>query len=140
MSVMQFRECRFRYNPAKIEAVLSRETRVLLCPLSGEVVQELGQGARLFRGEGEFFGESRYSQMEELRRAFEQGGSGRLFVPLHPPVYAFFTSLRVTGEGGGETLGYRFEFIEDTGRSAPVQQSSAAPAPSFLFGGEGVGL
>lgn len=69
-------------------------------PFSGHVVQDLGSCARVFSGEGEFFGEDAYAQFRRLAEVFNEGGAGLLSHPLWPSVSAVFQKLSLLEEPG----------------------------------------
>ncbi len=110
---MQFNGFAFRYNPRKIEIGYNKTVKIIDMPFSAPIIQELGVRPRVIKGEGELFGADCIAQFERLQAEFLRNGSGRLLSPICPPMYAFFTALKVIGEAGPLLLRYAFEFVED---------------------------
>lgn len=116
MELMQFKSYVWPYNPQRIEITLGRDLRTRQARGFGTLISDWGQTAARIEGEGEFFGAECREQFESLRRVFTEEGSGKLIIPSFRPVYAYFESLKLLGEGPMRTLRYGFVFSEDMER------------------------
>ncbi|MBC8570531.1 hypothetical protein [Zongyangia hominis] len=116
MELMQFKSYVWPYNPQRVEITLGRDLRTRQARGFGTLVSDWGQTPARVEGEGEFFGSDCKEQFERLRRIFDEEGSGKLLLPSFRPVYAYFESLKLLGEGPLHTLRYGFVFTEDTER------------------------
>ena len=123
MELMQFKSYTWPYNPVKIEITLGRDLRTRQARGFGTIISDWGQTGAKIQGEGEFFGENCRAQFESLRKVFLTEGSGKLIVPSFTPVYAYFESLKVLGEGPLHTLRYAFSFVEDMERKISGRNS-----------------
>ena len=90
----------------------SIETTEQTVPFFGNVIQDFGKSKRIIKGEGIFFGKSCDKDLNLLKEAFEEKGSGILRIPNFSPFLASFKSLNVKREAGSSAINYTFEFWE----------------------------
>ena len=113
---IQYKSFCFPYNPHLLRISAAKQVQNTFSPIIGDVVQVLGDKARVVKGEGTFFGEERQDQFNGLYTLFQEQGSGVLQLPGFAPFHAFFTALEFVAEAGPKVIGYTFTFLEDTGR------------------------
>lgn len=109
---MRFKNYTWPHNPRSFEMEYERRLSCLKIPFAGNIVQDLGDCARVFSGEGEFFGENAHSDMQKLAEVFSEGGAGVLVHPLWSSVNAVFEKLCVTEEPIENYVRYSFRFVE----------------------------
>ena len=109
-----FKGIRFPYNPKSI--VVKRERRLarFFSPLSGNILQDLGQMPTVISGVGELGGSLASEQLAAITELFESEGKGLLQLPGHPVIMARFASLQSEEDAGLPLIRYRFSFIEET--------------------------
>lgn len=112
LASMRFKNYIWPHNPKRFEIGFERKISCMKLPFSGHVVQDLGSCARVFSGEGEFFGEDAYAQFRRLAEVFNEGGAGLLSHPLWPSVSAVFQKLSLLEEPGENYVRYSFRFVE----------------------------
>ncbi len=110
---LRFKGFEFDYNPRTFTIKHNRNVIEFLSPLSGSLVQDLGEHACVVTGEGEFFGENAMTQYEKLYRILSVSASGLLHIPNYKPFYATLTSLSITAKPMPNVLQYKFRFIEN---------------------------
>ncbi len=122
---MRFKDYIWQHNPYSFEISYERRVSCMKLPFSGFIAQDLGNCARVFSGEGEFFGENAYAEFRKLAMLFSQGGHGVLVHPLWPSVFAVFEKLSVIEEPLENYVRYSFRFVEysDGSGYAPIQES-----------------
>ena len=96
-------------------------------PGGGCVLQDLGEGCRILRGEGAFAGEDAYRQFLALEAVFREGGVGQLVHPVWPARRAWFVSLKLTEQPLPEYAAYSFEFWEEKETGTPGLTEYAEP-------------
>lgn len=109
---MSYRDFIFPVNPRVIRISRSKNIGVGITPYGTDSVKELGGGHRVVKGEGEFFGNGAVNDFLGLKRAFEKGGGGMLYIPSQKPFYALAKSLELTASDIEGAVGYSFCFIE----------------------------
>lgn len=131
---MRFKNYIWPHNPRCFEIEYERRISCIKLPFAGHVVQDLGACAKVFSGEGEFCGESAYSDFKELAEVFSQGGVGTLIHPLWPPVNAVFEKLSLVEEPLCDYVRYTFRFVEysdGTQRQSATANTSTASQSSY---------
>ena len=111
---MSFRDLIFPNNPQQIRITQGRSVREQRSLNGDDFVFVYGRGARRISGEGEFYGEDCAEQYQRLKRLFEKGGAGILYVPSRRPVTAHLEELQMIAEDIGRLVRYRFVFVECT--------------------------
>ena len=114
---MSFRDFVFPINPSFIRIFHSRKIAHQKIPFGNNVVSDMGENGRTISGEGEFCGESCIDDFERLKKVFESGGGGMLYIPSQKPIYAVFTSLEMLAQDINGVIKYSFEFIESFEKS-----------------------
>ena len=112
---MRYKTYVWPHNPRSYEIDFTRPVAVHKVPYGRHCVQDLGLGARVMRGEGEFAGEGAYEQLKALADVFYQEGPGLLVHPVWPASSAYFVTLQLTEEPMPDFVRYRFAFWEDQG-------------------------
>ena len=110
-TAMQFRTFVWPNNPEKLKITFHRETEVE--PHNGLwTVSNIARMARVFSGEGIFFGENAYSTFSSLAVMFYDGKFGELKLPSWSSATALLTDLTVLEEPAENFLRYSFSFLE----------------------------
>lgn len=143
LTPMRFKDYTWPHNPEVYEVERRRRLAVHPIPFGPCVVQDLGSGYQVLRGEGVFSGPRAYEQFRQLAEVFREGGAGLLVHPVWRAERAWFASLTVMEEPLPDYVRYRFEFWEDGGRAEGLKEAadetaSEAPAqkPAEESGGE----
>ena len=113
LTPMRFKDYTWPHNPEVYVVERQRRLAVHPVPFGRCVIQDLGSGYQVLRGEGVFAGENAYEQFRQLAAVFREGGSGLLVHPVWQTERAWFASLTVTEEPLPDYVRYRFEFWED---------------------------
>ncbi len=109
---MSFGEFVFPNNPQQIRITRSRNISEQRLIDDDSIVTESGMDSRRISGEGEFFGEDCAEQFASLRRLFEKGGGGILYIPSQRPMFAYFKELQMIAADIGRVIKYSFTFVE----------------------------
>lgn len=112
---MQFCSYVFPHNPAEIRVTRAAQTVPLFCPGVGEVVQNLGVGARTVHCSGSFFGASAEEAAARLEEFLTQAGPGRegmLFLPGWMRFRACLRDCVYKAAGDGKVIPYSLVFVE----------------------------
>ena len=109
---MSFGDYVFPVNPYYISVSHQRRVNELEVPGRESVVHDMGKGARLVEGRGEFYGSDCLSLFEELKEKFEKGSGGVLYIPSQKPFYAIFEALSIEARDIEDVIQYSFRFIE----------------------------
>lgn len=133
LASMRFKNYIWPHNPERFEMSYERRLSCMKLPFAGHVVQDLGSCARVFAGEGEFFGSNAYEQFRSLAEVFEQGGAGLLSHPLWPSVTAVFQKLTLIEEPGENYVRYAFRFVEYSDGGTKVATQSAEPSGGGVY-------
>lgn len=112
---MRFKEYTWPHNPEIYTVENRRRVAVHKVPFGGCVLQDLGSGYRVLRGEGEFSGPAAYDQFRQLEAVFQEEGPGQLVHPVWVVQRAYFVSLKATERPLPDYVRYSFEFWEDPG-------------------------
>lgn len=111
MAAMQFRNFVWPNNPETLQITFHRETEVE--PHNGAwTVSNIARMARVFSGEGIFFGANAYSTFSTLAALFYDGLAGTLKLPNWSNATALLTDLTVIEMPAENCLRYRFSFLE----------------------------
>lgn len=113
LTPMRFKDYTWPHNPEVYTVESQRRMAVHAVPFGRCVVQDLGGGYRILRGEGVFAGENAYQQFRELEEVFRQGGAGVLVHPVWQAERAWFVELTVTEQPLPDYVHYTFTFWED---------------------------
>lgn len=108
---MSFRDFVFPINPAVIKIRHRRKIAVNSIPFGNDKVTDLGQGARIITGEGEFAGENCINDFISLNNTAKQGG-GMLYIPSQEPIYAFAEDIELRASDTEGVVAYSFRFVE----------------------------
>ena len=109
---MRYKTYVWPHNPRSYEIDFTRPVAVHKVPYGRHCVQDLGLGARVMRGEGEFAGEGAYEQLKALADVFYQEGPGLLIHPVWQTASAYFTQLKLVQEPRPDYVRYTFTFQE----------------------------
>lgn len=109
---MSYKDFIFPTNPTVIKISDTRKTVQHKIPFSENIIKDIGKNSRTVSGEGEFYGENCIEDFNRLKRVFENGGGGMLYIPSQKPLYAIFSSLDFIAQDIEGTVKYNFEFIE----------------------------
>lgn len=106
-------------------------------PFGPCVMENLGRGYRVLRGEGCFAGKGAYEQFRRLAEVFQDNRPGLLVHPVWRTEKAWFVSLTVKEEPLPDYVRYSFEFWEDwDGFHTGLTE---VKAPGTSGGGSGAG-
>lgn len=114
---MSFRDFVFPINPSFIRIFHSRKISRQKIPFGNNAVTDMGKNGRTISGEGEFCGENCIEDFERLKKVFETGGGGMLYIPSQKPIYAVFSSLELLAQDINGVIKYSFEFTESFEKS-----------------------
>lgn len=109
---MSYKDFIFPVNPSVIRITHKRKVAEQKIPYSYSKVFDLGEQSRIISGEGEFFGTDYISDFERLKKIFQSGGGGMLYLPSQKPIYAVFESLELLGQDIDGVIQYSFRFVE----------------------------
>lgn len=109
---MSFRSFVWPDNPRIFEAEYTQSVHTYKLPFGGFITQNLGNSAKVFRGEGEFVGPDAYDDFRDLVAEFETNLGGPLVHPLWPVTNVYFTKLSLKEEPRADYVSYSFEFRE----------------------------
>lgn len=104
----------FEINPKTLVFHHHRNLSFHASPFGNPIVQDLGEAPIEIICEGVFHGENVFSQYEQLSILLSNKGTGLLYIPNHKPIYAIFSSLKVTASPTPNLLSYQAEFIACT--------------------------
>ncbi len=109
---MSYRDFIFPVNPYLINVRESRTVAEQKIPYGGSIVSDMGVKGRIITGEGEFYGSGCDECFAGLKKVFEKGGGGMLYIPSQKPVYALFESLEMMARDVEGVIRYSFRFRE----------------------------
>lgn len=112
LTPMRYKDYIWPHNPATYSITYERQVAVHKVPFGRYCMQDLGQGCRVMRGEGEFAGADAYEEFKRLATVFYGGGPGLLIHPVWQISNAYFTALRLEQEPRPDYVRYSFEFRE----------------------------
>lgn len=143
LTPMRYKDYIWPHNPATYSITYQRQVAVHKVPFGRYCMQDLGQGCRIMRGQGEFAGEGAYDEFKRLATVFYGGGPGPLIHPVWQISNAYFTALTLEQEPRPDYVRYSFEFRERyDGYSEQLEQltggTDSAPSPVVhaVSGGE----
>ena len=99
-------------DPRTCRLQASRATALHKYPGGTYRLEDLGVKQRILTGEGEFFGNMAYTDMDQLIRVYEEPGEGLLIHPLIRLRKMMFTELEILEEPRAWYVAYRFTFTE----------------------------
>lgn len=128
LSAMRFKNYVWPHNPRIYE--ISYRSRVTEHGYPGGfyALQHMGRGCRVFRGEGEFCGESAYDDFTELANTFYDPTPGLLVHPLWQPTMVYLVSLTCRETPRADYVSYSFEFWE-----CPPDEQTAKTAVKTVY-------
>lgn len=109
---MSFGNFIFPVNPYMIKISHKRTAAVQKVPNGNDLVSDMGVSGRIISGEGELFGDGCEEQFLMLKRTFEKGGAGVLYIPSQEPVLAVFKELEFRADDIEGVIKYSFTFVE----------------------------
>ena len=112
LTAMRYRTFIWPHNPHTYRISFRRHVAEQKIPFGNYCVQDLGLGARVLEGEGEFAGEGAYDTFKELASLFYQGGPGLLVHPVWQTANAYFTELSLLQRPLPDYVAYRFAFTD----------------------------
>lgn len=112
LTPMRYKDYIWPHNPATYSITYERQVAVHKVPFGRYCTQDLGQGCRVMRGEGEFAGAGAYEEFKRLATVFYGGGPGLLIHPVWQISNAYFTALKLEQEPRPNYVRYSFEFKE----------------------------
>ncbi len=114
---MSYKDFIFPVNPRTITIRTDRHVALSAVPGGSDVVSDLGSGARIVSGEGEFFGEGAVQSFLRLRQVMNSGGGGMLYIPSQSPIFAVAKKLVFDAVDAEGVVHYSFEFVESFDKS-----------------------
>ncbi len=118
LQAMRYKSYVWPMNPETLRVECARNVKEIKLPLSGSIFQDLGQGKRMVSGSGRFVGSGCMEEYGRLEAVFAQEGSGMLRLPGAQAFSAIFSSLKLAGAAGPDSVAYEFVFLEDDAAGA----------------------
>lgn len=116
---MSYKDFVFPVNPRSVHISTGRKVAVSEVPSGNDVVSDLGNGAAVISGEGEFYGSSAAEVFAQLRRVMTSGGCGMLYIPSQKPICAVAKKLDFTADDTEGLIRYSFVFVESFEKAVP---------------------
>lgn len=113
LSPMRYKNFVWPHNPRVYSIDFTRHVAAKKVPFGDYILQDLGLGHRVLRGEGEFVGSDAYDTFKALTTVFYDGTPGLLVHPLWQESSAYFVELRLEQEPTEDYVKYSFAFWED---------------------------
>lgn len=135
LTAMQFDTFVWPHNPRIYSIGFSRSTVIHKLPFGTYTVEDLGRGARIMEGEGEFYGKDAYATFRRLASLFYRQMPGVLLHPLWQSSSVYFDMLKLMEEPQENYLRYAFRFVEAPTFSA-VSAQQTAPSSLTLSAGD----
>ncbi len=110
---MRYKNFIWPHNPRVYSIDFTRHVAAKKVPFGDYILQDLGLGHRVLRGEGEFVGSGAYDTFKSLATVFYEGTPGLLVHPLWQESSAYFVELRLEQEPTEDYVKYAFAFWED---------------------------
>ena len=134
---MQYKDYIWPHNPKTYTISYERKVAVHKVPFGRYVMQDLGLGRRVMRGEGEFYGDGAYGEFKKLASVFYYGGPGTLIHPVWQSANAYFVELSLAQEPRKDYVKYTFTFWEDDSNDSQTLKpvGTAAASGSLSAGG-----
>lgn len=150
LTPMRYKDYVWPHNPTVYSISFQRQVAVHKVPFGRYCTQDLGMGARVMRGEGEFAGEGAYEEFKKLATVFYHDGPGLLIHPLWQTSNAYFTELRLEQQPLPDYVRYSFAFQErynsydeslrvlssGGGQTAPAQAGAGGSVIHRVVGGD----
>lgn len=138
LTAMRYKTYIWPHNPRVYSIDYERQTAVNKVPGGRYQICDLGLGARVMRGEGEFVGEGAYEEFKKLATVFYSDGPGELIHPIWTATSVYFTALSLAQEPRPDYVRYTFEFTEDYGYYDLTLRQVTAAETSDQAGGQTV--
>ena len=140
LTPMKFRDFTWPNNPHSFSVEHRRALKSRKLPFQAYKVQDMGEDLCVFKGEGEFVGDSAYADFLRLAELFIDGSPGLLVHPVWPATQVYFASLKLRQEPKENYVNYEFEFWQDSsGKKRSNVKLKLAPTAYILQSGEGIG-
>ncbi len=140
LASMRFKDYIWPFNPKTFEMEYRRKIIQHKIPFSGNITQNMGPVACVFKGEGEFVGENAYKQFKALAAVFYEDTPGILTHPLWPTVQVYFTKLQLMQEPQTNYVRYSFEFEEwGNGKESIAKKGYVKELTHMVKAGETLG-
>ena len=123
LTPMRYKNYIWPHNPRVYELKFSREIVCRKVPFGAYVLQNMGRGCRVMRGEGEFVGEKAYEQFKELAAVFYENRPGLLVHPIWQESNAYFAALSLREVPAPDYVAYSFEFWESFDQYGAVSEA-----------------
>ncbi len=131
---MQFETFLWPHNPKTYSIRFERSLVVHKLPLGGYTVEDLGRGARILEGTGEFFGPDAYKTFGKLASLYYRRKPGLLIHPLWQSSKVYFDRLTLLQAPGENYVQYAFRFVEAPDSEQPKR--SETPGQLTLSAGQ----
>lgn len=115
LTPMRYKDYTWPHNPEVYTVERRRCLVAHQAPFGQCVIQDLGGGYQVLRGEGVFAGANAYEQFQQLVTVFRESGAGLLVHPIWQTERAWFAALTLVEEPLPDYVRYSFEFWEDWG-------------------------
>ena len=125
LTAMQYGSFVWPHNP---KTYTIRFTRLLVqhaLPFASYAIEDLGLGARVMEGEGEFFGANAYQTFGRLASLFYKQQPRQLLHPLWQSSNVYFQMLQLLEEPRADYVRYAFRFVEAPSGSARSVEAAA---------------
>lgn len=110
LSPLRYKSFIWSVNPRSCELRLEKKMALLKVPYGAATAENLGASVKVFKGEGEFFGQGAYAEFLKLAAVFEEDSPGILIHPLFTLPSAHFVSLTLAQKPLPDYVAYSFEF------------------------------
>ena len=111
--IFRYKGVSFPYCPKSVGIRRERKLARFFSPMSGSVVQDLGNAPTVISGTGEFAGSRAQDQIAAIAALFEAGGTGLLQLPGRKAANAWFAAFETEETAGFPLVRYRFSFLEE---------------------------
>ena len=140
LAPMRYKDFVWPHNPSVYTIDFQRHMAARKVPFGDYVLQNLGLGHRVLRGEGEFVGAGAYDTFKQLATVFYDGTPGLLVHPVWQESAAYFVELRLEQAPLVDYVKYSFAFWEDFdlyGKEAklltPVEEDPGTVEPAAVW-------
>lgn len=120
MNRISFNGFSFPYNPETYQLHVEKIIKIRPLPKISAQVQVVSLEPKKISGSGAFVGKAAENFRSNLLYLFDLKQSAKMKLPHGEMINAFFTKLKITGDGKSGLLRYEFFFIEDTGNGSGV--------------------
>ena len=125
LAPMRYKNYTWPHNPRVYEIDFSKTLACHKVPFGAYVLQNMGRGPRILRGEGEFVGEGAYDEFKALATVFYENTPGILVHPTWQESNAYFVSLRLKEVPTENYVAYSFEFWESFDQYGDVTEAGS---------------